>query len=260
MQKIIIAIVIVIALLAAGIWYVASQTDTLIKQQVEQQGTKYLGTQVTLEGTELSLKEGKLALSQFAIKNPAGFSDNNAVSAQSILLDLGAPRGDAYVVQQFALNVPAILYETDSQGGSNLLTIKKHLETQLPRQDTAQPAPSTGELPLVIIDNVVIADTALALDFSALPVEQFGVEKTKYDITLPSFNLGAIGKPNGIPADQIGAAVTDALLAEVIRVAKAEAKKAAKDAAKKRLEEEVDKQKDKLKEKAKDKLKDLLGG
>jgi hypothetical protein len=106
----------------------------------------------------------------------------------------------------------------------------------------------------------VIADTQLKLDFSALPVEQLGIERTAYEITLPSFTLKPIGQPNGIPADQIGAAVTDALLAEVIRVAKAEAKNAAKAAAKKRLAEEVDKQKDKLKEKAKDKLKDLFGG
>ena len=72
--------------------------------------------------------------------------------------------------------------------------------------------------------------------------------------------MGAIGQPNGIPADQIAAAVTDALLAEVIRVAKLEAKKAAKDVAKEKLKEEMDKQKGKLKDKMKEKLKALVGG
>jgi len=259
MQKIVIIISVVIAIFAGVIWYAFSQTDTLIKQQVERQGTEYLGTTVSLGNAEFSITDGRLALNQLIVKNPQGFSENNALSLQNIVLDLGAPRGEAYVVNQFAINVPVILYETDGSTGSNLLTIKDHLQSKLP-QDQSAPPPTNTEQPMVIIDNIVIADTQLKLDFSALPVGELGLDKTAYEVTLPSFTLGAIGEPNGIPADQIGAAVTDALLDEVINVAKAEAKQAAKAAAKKRLDEEVDKQKEKLKEKAKDKLLDLLGG
>jgi hypothetical protein len=259
MQKVVIILSVIIAVIAAGIWYVFSQTDTLIKQQVEQQGTHYLGTQVLLGSAELSLSDGRLTLSQLAVKNPTGFSQNNALSLQNITLDLGAPRGDAYVVDQFAITLPEVLYETDSSTGSNLLSIKQHLQSQLPNTD-APTTPKNTEQPMVIIDNILIADTRLKLDFSALPVGQLGVEKTAYEVTLPSFNLGAIGQPNGIPSDQIGAAVTNALLDEVIKVAKAEAKKAAKEAAKEKLKEEMDKQKGKLKDKIKEKLKALVGG
>ena len=259
MQKIVIIISVIFAVIAGGIWYVFSQTDSLIKRQVEQQGAQYLGTKVSLGNAELSLSDGRLSLTELTVQNPQGFSPNNALSLQNITLDLGAPRGDAYVVDQFAINLPNILYETDSGTGSNLLTIKDYLQSQLPKNE-ATPVQTNTEQPMVIIDNIVIADTRLKLDFTALPVGQLGIEQTAYEITLPSFNLGAIGKPNGIPADQIGAAVTDALLAEVIRVAKVEAKKAAKDAAKDKINDELDKQKDKLKDKMKDKLKDLMGG
>ncbi|UTP72883.1 hypothetical protein NLG07_01195 [Alteromonas sp. LMIT006] len=259
MQKIVIIISVIIAVIAGGIWYVFSQTDTLIKQQVEQRGSEYLGTKVSLGNAELSLSDGRLSLSDLNVQNPQGFSQNNALSLQLITLDLGAPRGDAYVVDQFVINVPEILYETDNSTGSNLLTIKDHIQSKLPRKE-ATPTPTKTAQPMMIIDDIVIDATRLKLDFSALPVEQLGVEQTAYAITLPSFHLGAIGQPNGIPADQIGAAVTDALLTEVIRIAKAEAKKAAKDAARDKINEALDKQKDKLKDKMKDKLKDLMGG
>jgi hypothetical protein len=255
MQKMVIIISVIIAVIAGVIWYVFSQTDTLIKQQLEQQGAYYLGTKVSLGKAELSLTDGRLALTELAVQNPQGFSQNNALSLRNIVLDLGTPRGKAYVVDQFAINVPEILYETDSATGSNLLTIRNYLQSKLPQSNTAK-TPTQSEHPMVIIDNIVIADTRLKLDFSTLPVDQLGVDKTVYEITLPSFTVGAIGQPNGIPADQIAAAVTDALLAEVIRMAKLEAKKAAKE----KIKEEMDKQKGKLKDKMKEKLKALVGG
>ena len=93
MQKIVMIISVIIAVIAGGIWYVFSQTDTLIKQQVEQQGMEYLGTKVSLGNAELSLSDGRLSLSELNVQNPQGFSQNNALSLQNITLDLGAPRG-----------------------------------------------------------------------------------------------------------------------------------------------------------------------
>ena len=77
-------------------------------------------------------------------------------------------------------------------------------------------------------------------------------------MTLPTFNAGPIGKPNGMPADQVGVAVVNAMLDNVIAAAKSEAKKGLEAEAKKKVKEELDKQKEKLLEKAGDKLKGLF--
>ena len=77
-------------------------------------------------------------------------------------------------------------------------------------------------------------------------------------MTLPTFNAGPIGQPNGIPADQVGVAVVNTMLDNVIAAAKSEAKKRLADEAKKKVKEELDKQKGKLLEKANDKLKGLF--
>jgi hypothetical protein len=99
----------------------------------------------------------------------------------------------------------------------------------------------------------------LKLDFEKLSTGELNIEKKVYEITLPTFNAGSIGKPNGIPADQVGAAIVNALLDNIIAQAKAEAKNRLKEEAERKLKEKVDEEKQKLLDKAGDKLKGLFG-
>ena len=71
--------------------------------------------------------------------------------------------------------------------------------------------------------------------------------------------MGAIGVPNGIPADQLGAAIVDSMLDNLIKEGKRKVKGIFEEQAKAKAREKLDKEKDKLKEKAKNKLKDLFG-
>jgi hypothetical protein len=112
----------------------------------------------------------------------------------------------------------------------------------------------------VIVENVTISNVRLKLDFEKLPIGDLNIETKAYEITLPTFSAGAIGKPNGIPADQVGAAIASAMLDNIISQAKAEVKKRLEEEAKRKLKDKVDEEKEKLLEKAGDKLKGLFGG
>ena len=107
--------------------------------------------------------------------------------------------------------------------------------------------------------SVEFVDFFYKLDFEKLPTGDLKIEKKAYEITLPTFNAGSIGKPNGIPADQVGVAIANAMLDNIIKQAKAEAKNKLEEEAKRKLKEKVDEEKDKLMEKAGNKLKDLFG-
>jgi hypothetical protein len=61
-----------------------------------------------------------------------------------------------------------------------------------------------------------------------------------------------------MPADQVGVAIFNAMLDNVIAAAKSEARKRLADEAKKKVNEELKKQKGKLLDKANDKLKSLF--
>jgi len=258
MKKSLIFITLLILLIAGGAWYMLSGAGSFIKAQIEQQGSKFLGTQVSVFNVDLALSEGRLTISDLDVENPAGFSREDAFSVGSITLDLGEVLGEPYTVQTVSINAPEVLYEVDSSGQGNLIVLKNNVSANLPKTESKPAAKEEGANPLVIVENVTVSDVRLKLNFEQLSTGDLKIDKKSYEITLPTFNAGPIGQPNGMPADQVGAAIVNAMLDNVIAQAKSEAKKLLADEAKKKINEELEKQKDKLKDKASDKLKDFL--
>ncbi len=258
MKKLLIVVLLMIAVGAAVVGYGLNNAGAIIKQQVERQGSRFFDTQVSLANADLAVSEGRLTLTGLTVANPPGFSANTALAIDAITIDLQGSASEPYVLQAFSVIAPTVLYESNATGGSNLLALKQAISKHLPRGQTS-PSSETGPAPTVIVDNITIVDTALTLDLSALATEQFGVTNANYAMTLPTISVAGIGQPNGIPANQVGAAIADAMLNEIIQVAKREAKETLKDKAKEKYNEKINKQKDKLKEKAKQKIKGLFG-
>ena len=259
MKKALGVITVLVLLIAGGAWYMLSGAGDFIRAQIEQQGGQYLGTTVSVAKVDLALAEGRMTISSLHIKNPQGFSNENAFSVDGITLDLGEVINEPYVIQTISINAPEILYEVDKDGQGNLIVIKNNLEANLPTTAKVSEQPSQEAAnPLVIVENVTVSNVRLKFNFEKLPTGDLNIDTKSYTITLPTFNAGAIGKPNGLPADQIGVAVANAMLDNVIAAAKSEAKRRLADEAKKKAKEELNKQKDKLLEKANDKLKDLF--
>ena len=246
-----------VLLIAGGALYMLSGAGDFIRVQIEEQGSKYLGTTVSVFNVELALTEGRMTISDLDIKNPQGFGDGDAFSVDAITLDLGEVISEPYVIQTISINAPEILYEVDASGQGNLLAIKDSLAANLPETKN-EPAAQDAANPLMIVENVTVSNVRLMLNFENLSTGDLDIKTKAYEVTLPTFNAGSIGKPNGMPADQVGIAIVNAMLDNVIAAAKTEAKKRLAAEAKKKVNEELDKQKEKLADKAKDKLKGLF--
>jgi hypothetical protein len=259
MKKGLIAILLIIGVIAGGAWYFLSNAGNLIKEQIEKQGSTLLGSSVSVFSVDLALTEGRLSINDLDVENPSGFSNNDAFSFESVTLDLGDVSGEPYTVQSVSVNAPEVLYELDASGKGNLLVIKDKLMANLPKSE-AQAENSAGPNPLVIIEDVTVSKVRLKLDFTNLDTGEYKLplDETSYEIELPTFSAGSVGKPNGLPADQVGAAIVEKMLNNIIDQAKAEAKKRVSEAAKAKAMEKIEEEKGKLEEKAKDKLKDLL--
>lgn len=249
--------VLLLLLIAGGAYYMLSGAGDFIRTQIEQQGSKYLGTSVSVFSVDLALTEGRMTISDLDIDNPKGFSNEDAFSVDVITLDLGDITGEPYVVQTVNIDAAEILYEVDANGKGNLLVLKNNLMANLPDAQN-EPESEEGANPLVIVENVTVSNVRLKLNFENLPTGEFAIKTKAYEISLPTFNAGPIGSPNGMPANQVGVAVVDAMLSNVIAAAKSEAKRRLAEEAKKRVDEELEKQKGKLLDKANDKLKDLF--
>jgi hypothetical protein len=254
MKKTLIVLAIIIGIIAGGAWYMISNAGGFIKAQIEQQGSQYLGTTVSVFEVDLALTDGKLTINDLDVENPAGFSQEDAFSIQAMTLDLGDITGEPYTVQLVSVDAPEVLYEVDASGNGNLLVLNDNIQANLPKSSEAPAETGDTANPLVIVEDVRISNVRLKLNFEQLDTGDLNIEKKAYEVTLPTFSAGSIGKPNGIPADQVGAKIASVMLDNVIKAAKKEAKKRLKDEAKKKLDEE----KDKLLDKASDKLKGLL--
>jgi len=254
MKKVLIVLLVVIAAVVGGVVYLASGANEFIRSQIETQGTKYLDTPVSVASVDLSFSEGRLTINDIDVENPDGFSDEDALSLTGITLDLGGSTEEPYRIQEVTVDGPEILYELDSKGQGNLVVLKNNLTANLPEGGNEQPADPSSPSPKLIVDQVTVSNAKLVLNFENLDTGEFEIDKKAYEVTLPTFNAGSIGKPDGLPADQVGAAIVQQMLDNAIKQAKAEAKKVVADKAKEKLEEE----KDKLMEKGKDKLKDLF--
>lgn len=261
MKKFLIVIVLIVLIVAGGAVYLLGGAGDFIRVQIEEQGSKFLGSSVTVKAVDLAYADGRLTITDIDIANPAGFSQSEAFSLGSVTLDLGDVLSEPYTVQTVSIDAPEVLYEVDAKGQGNLIVLKDNLMANLPAGETApEPEPTeAGANPLVIVENVTVSNVRLQLNFENLPTGDIEIEQKIYDVTLPTFNAGSIGKPNGIPADQVGAAIANAMLDNIIAEAKKEVKKRLEEEAKRKLKEKLEKEKGKLLDKAGDKLKGLLG-
>lgn len=261
MKKVLLVLLVIVAVVAGGVWFLLGNAGSIIKQQLEQKGSAFLDTSVSVANVELSLSEGRLSIKDMQIKNPEGFSQANAFSLGGITLDLGDISGEPYTVQEVSIAAPAILYEIDASGKGNLLALKDNLMKNMPKGDSSTTEPEqsgSATNPKVVVENVTVSDVQLKLNLEQLDTGGIDIGKKVYEITLPTFHAGSVGKPNGLPADQVGAAIANKMLDNIIAQAEAEAKKQAKAVIKAKAKEKLEKEKAKLKEKAKEKLKGLF--
>lgn len=253
MKKLLLISIVVVSVVAVGAWYALSGAGGFIKEQIEQQGSQYLGTQVSVFKVDLVLSDGKLTINDLDVENPNGFSSEDAFSLGAMTLDLGDITDEPYTVENVNINSPEVLYELDASGNANLLVLKDNMMANLPTSEAPPKSESTAS-PLVIIEQVTVENVRLKVNFENLKMGDLDLSTKAYEVTLPTFEAGSIGKPNGIPADQAGGAIANAMLDNIIAAAKAEVKKLAKAKAK----EKLDAEKDKLVDKASEKLKDLF--
>jgi hypothetical protein len=252
MKKVLLILLAIILIVVGVVIYSLNSANDFIRVQIEKHGSQFLGTEVDVDNVELAFSEGKISITGTRIKNPSGFSNENAFSLDEISLDIGNISAEPYTIQNILVDTPDVLYEVDASGKGNLLALKDNLSANLPEQGettTSETGATPG--PKIIVENVTVSQVKLRVNFEALNTGDLKLERKAYDVVLPTFNAGPIGQPNGLPAEQVGGAIAQAMLDNIIARAKEEAKKAAKEAAKERLNEEADKLKDKAKEKLK---------
>jgi len=119
----------IIIVLIAGYFFVNLYIDQIVKSGIEDMGTEMTQTQVTVDGISISPFSGKGTISGFKVKNPEGYSVENAIVIDNfhIALDLKSLLTDQIVVRNITIKSPSVYVEQKVQG-NNLKTLMNNVE------------------------------------------------------------------------------------------------------------------------------------
>ncbi len=213
-KKIAIGLVVLLVLLAGGVWYLFSNLDSFVKSAIQTYGSQATQTTVSVGSVDISLTSGRGTISGITIGNPAGFGSGKAVSVGAVTVKIdpsSVPGSGPIVIKLVNISQPQVNYEV-GQGGSNLQTIQRNVQAYAGGSGSsssaaaASPSASSGSPQRKeIISDLTIDEGMVTASSPLLPGKQLKVP-------LPSIHLANLGQSSGgATAAQIGSQIVSAI-------------------------------------------------
>ena len=109
MKRILVVLLLLALVIAAGAWYFVSfRMDYLIETRIEQAGSQSFGSRVTVGELKTSVRDGSLEISSITVANPPGFSNASAFSLNHIEAAVDYGSRD---IKRLVVDRPEILIE-----------------------------------------------------------------------------------------------------------------------------------------------------
>lgn len=211
-----IAAIAVLMVVAAAAVVALLAIDTLARQGIERGATYALDVPTTLQGADVGLLRGTIALSDLKVANPEGFDQPHflALRTASADADVASIFGDTIEVQSLTLQGIDLRLERSARG-ANYRVILDNLE----RFETGQkpePSPDASGKQLVI-RILTIRDVQVHVD--ALPVDGALGELASAKVRVPEIVLHDVGQADRpVSMAELAAVVLKAVLASAVDV------------------------------------------
>ena len=213
MRKIIFAAIALVAVgIGAGVAFLTSNLDSIVKKIIETAGTDVAGVKVSVGEVKISLSEGKATIAGLSVANPSGFTSPNAfkLGAISVALDTGSLTSNPIVIKDISVASPEVTYEMGANGTTNIDAIQKNVAAKTGGAGGGEKSADSGEGKKLVIDRLGISKGNVTLA-TAIP----GV---KSSATLPDIVLTGIGKKSGgASAGEVAKLVLDALTKSALK-------------------------------------------
>jgi hypothetical protein len=243
MKKIILGIVLLLILaVGAGIYYVYTNLDMLVKMAIEKYGSEAVQTAVRVDKVQIKLTEGTAAIYGLTVANPQGFEAPHAFSLGevSVGIDINSLNKSPIVINDVTIAAPEIFFEINADKKANLDVLSKNLAAGAPAEQPEQKPEPAAKEPRLRIKKVTLSKAAL--EAKVVPLNN-----KEYSLKLPTIEMKNLGGKNGAPPAQIARQMFDQLL-DLVR---AEVKK---QGIGKELRQKVDAKKEELRNEAKSKV------
>lgn len=216
MKKLLIAILIIVALGAGGLYYLSSNANGLIRNAVVEYVPPMIGADVDLDSVELDAGNGTASLKNLIIHNPEGFSSEHVFKIDSMLVKMDPTienlMSDVIRIREVRLDAPDMIYEI-GRNGNNVSRIQENVTKYVAELGLESSEESTKKF---IVDNVYINGTKVKISSDLLGGRGAGV-------TLPDLHIADIGKrENGAIASDVLKQVFGVVNTSVSKVAQSE--------------------------------------
>lgn len=233
-------ILLLLVVVVGGVtYYVVNNIDGILKTAIETEGSKAVGTDVTLGSIKVDWQQGRITLSDLIIANPPGYTTDYAIAigTAAVQVDYNSLQTGVITIQEILVDAPRLIAEEKNLTETNLTTLSNNLNKGAAATPSEPSASSGGgDEPLLMVEKFTFSNANIELVSS-----QYGDR----DLTMPAINASNLGAPNGVTAEVLAQQLVD----EVLDQATAAVKKATRDAAKEKVRSEV---KDKIDEKLSD--------
>ncbi len=214
MKKLMIGLVVILVVIAGGVFFLFSNLNSLIQTAVEEAGTRATGVPVTLAKVDIDVTGGSGAMGGLNVANPAGYGTDYVFNLGEIkvTLDVESVTSNPVIIKEVIVTAPKVIYEL-GDGGSNVDVIKNNVDrfqqSLTGGSSGGSSGASEGEATKVIINDLYVRGTEVSVSAPFLAGEKLGTG-------VPDIHLKDIGKDDGgkIPAE-VASQIIDSILAQV---------------------------------------------
>jgi hypothetical protein len=206
MKKLLIAVGIILAIIVAGLFYVWTNLDNIVKTAIQTYGSEATKTAVRVVGVKIDLKDGVATITGLTVANPAGYTDPNIFSLGMIStkIDTSSLNQNPMIIDEIDIKDPAVVYEINKSGVANVDVLKKNLGVGSGGSSSS----SGGKQLKMIIRKIVVEGSSAKVRIAALNKEQ--------SVTLPRIVMTDVGKKSGgATAAEVAQQLSGKMLANV---------------------------------------------
>jgi len=188
MKKILIGVIALLVITVGIFVFVLSSLDGIVKSAIETYGSEATHTQVSVHDVKIKVKSGEGEIHGLNVANPKGFSDPDIfkLGMISTKIDADTVMKNPIIIDNVTIRSPAIFYEINKSGVSNVDVLKKNLS----RAGGASGTADKGEPLKMIIRQLVVEDGKASVRIAALG-------GTVQHVNIPRIQLTDVGKKSG---------------------------------------------------------------
>jgi hypothetical protein len=189
-----------IIILLIGVFGVSLTIDGIVKNNLEEDLSVLMNTEVEVDDVDISILDGSGEIEDLVIKNPEGFSSQNAISIEetSMRIDLRSLFSEQILVHEIIIEEPSVLVEQEG-ARVNLRDLQSNMGSTNDEESEKT----------MVIEHLLVEDGTVELSTNI-------DKKRTTSATVESFELTGIGRDGSDTVQQSVRQIMEPLLQEAL--------------------------------------------